>query len=433
MRARVSEQGGFTIVEVLVAAVVLVVGLGATLQMLVTADHAISTTRLRQEETSLAREVLEDARGLASTQLTPTAIASALQPSVPQATLSGANLVVTRSVSSSATPTSFNISFSPCALDAPSDGYGNHSSAPPDGGVWCPDVGSNGTQDSNPEDYHRLSVTVTPSSRSTPAIQQTILIYPRPVNGPAVSCLSTSSTCPGPDVTVTSGSSLTFHLTTTATAASIQWLVNGNTPPSEQIPTGSTDPYAPSGTSSSFTWNFPTADGTYAIAAVAYDANGSSGTRSTVVVKLNRHQVIAPTSVSAGWNDLTGGVEIQWVPSVDQDVRYYHVYHQYGSNAAQLVTTCGASGNVTGTSCADAPESAFAPPTPSARPNPCTRPPRATRRPTTTGSWASTPIRPPERRGRARRSRRESTPTCATTSRMPRPRSQERSTTGSSR
>jgi type II secretory pathway pseudopilin PulG len=372
IRSRISEQGGFTIIEVLVAAVVLVVGLGGLLGMLVTADHAISTTRLRQAETSLAREVLEDARGLAPAQLTSTTIASALQSAVPQATLSGSNLVVTRAVASSGNPTSFTISFNVCDLDNPSDGSGNHSSPPASGGVWCPDVASNGTQDSNPSDYTRLSVTVTPSSRSTPTIQQTILIYSRPVNGPAVTCLSTSATCPGPSATVTSGSSLTFNVTTTAVAASIQWLVNGNVPPSGQIPATSTDPYTPPGTSSSFTWNLPAADGTYTIAAVAYDANGSSGTRSTVVVTLNRHRVIAPTSFSAGWNDLTGGVEIQWVPSVDQDVLYYHVYRQYGSNAAQLVATCGASGNVTGTSCADAPESALAPPIPSARPNPCT-------------------------------------------------------------
>jgi len=371
IRSRISEQSGFTIVEVLVAALVLVVGLGGLLQMLITANHTISTTRLRQAETNLAREVLEDSRGLASTQLTQTTIAAALQSAVPQATVSGSNLVVTRAVSSGTT-TSFNISFNVCDLDNPSDGYGNHDSPPASGGVWCPDVGSNGTQDSNPNDYKRVSVTVTPSNRSTPVIEQTILVYSRPVNGPAVTCLSTSVTCPGPDVTVTSGSSLTFNVRTTVTAARIQWLVNGNTPPSGQIPAASTDPYAPSGTSSSFTWNFPAADGTYAITAVAYDVDGNSGTRSTVLVSLNRHQVIAPTSFSAGWNDLIGGVEIQWVPSVDQDVLYYHVYHQYGSNAPQLVATCGASGNVTGTSCADAPEAAFAPPIPSARPNPCT-------------------------------------------------------------
>jgi len=371
VRSRISEQGGFTIVEVLVAAVVLVVGLGALLQLLVTASHTTTTTRLRQVETSLAREVLEDSRELAATELTQTAIASALASAVPQATLSGSNLVVTRAVSSG-NPTTFNISFTVCDLDAPSDGYGNHGSPPPSGGAWCPDVGASATQDSNPSDYKRVSVTVTPRDRSTPAIAQTILIYSRPVNGPAVSCLSTSVTCPGPDVTVTSGSSLTFNVRTTATAARIQWLVDGNLPPSQQIPAAATDPYVPSGTSSSFTWNFPAADGTYAITAVAYDANGSSGTRSTVVVSLNRHEVIAPISFSAGWNDLLGGIEAQWVPSVDQDVHYYHVYRRYGSNAAQLVATCGTSGNVTGTSCADAPQSALAPPIPSARPNPCT-------------------------------------------------------------
>ncbi|MFL5817920.1 MAG: hypothetical protein ACJ76L_09990 [Conexibacter sp.] len=367
----VKEQGGFTIVEVLVAALLLVVALGALLQLLITADHTVTTTRLRQVESSLAREVLEDSRGLAPTELTQATIASALQSEVPQATLSGSDLVVTRAVSSG-NPTNFTISFDACDLDAPSDGYGNHSSPPPSGGAWCPDVGSSGTQDSNPSDYKRVSVTVTPRDRSTPVIEQTILIYSRPVNGPAVTCLSTSVTCPGPDVTVTSGSSLTFNVRTTVTAARIQWLVDGNLPPSQQIPAASTDPYAPSGTSSSFTWSFPTADGTYAITAVAYDINGTSGTRSTVVVNLNRHQVIAPTSFSAGWNDLLGGVETQWVPSVDQDVLYYHVYRKYGSNAPQLVATCGASGNVTGTSCADAPQPTLAPPIPSARPNPCT-------------------------------------------------------------
>jgi len=163
-----SEQRGFTIVEVLVAALVLVVGLGGLLQLLVTADHAISTTRLRQAETSVAREILEDARGLAPTQLTQTAIASALQSTVSQATLSGSNLVVTRAVASSGTPTSFNVSFAVCDLDNPSDGYGNHDSPPASGGAWCPDIASNGTQDSNPADYKRVSVTVVPT-RSTNA------------------------------------------------------------------------------------------------------------------------------------------------------------------------------------------------------------------------------------------------------------------------
>jgi type II secretory pathway pseudopilin PulG len=373
IRSRSSEEDGFTIIEVLVAALLLVVGLGALLQLLNTANHTITTTRMRQVETSLAREVLEDARGLASAQLTQTTIASALQSEVPNATLSGSNLVVTRAVSSG-TPTIFDVSFDVCDLDNPTDGYGNHASPPASGGVWCPDVGPNGTQDSNPNDYKRVSVTVTPRDRSTPVVRQTILIYTAPVNGPAVTCLSTSATCPGPDVTITTGSSLTFNVTTTAAAARIQWLVDGNVPPADQIPAAAANPYVPSGTSSSFAWRFPTADGTYAITAVAYDANGNSGTRSTVVVDVNRHEVVPPTLLSAGWNDLIGGAEIQWVPSVDQDVLYYHVYRQYGSDAPELVALCGTNGDVTGTSCVDAPQPAFAPPIESARPNPCTGP-----------------------------------------------------------
>jgi hypothetical protein len=67
-----------------------------------------------------------------------------------------------------------------------------------------------------------------------------------------------------------------------------------------------------------FTWLFPTADGTYTIAARAYDANGNQGTLSTLQITLNRHQAIAPTSLTAGWNAQINGVDIQWVPSGTQ-------------------------------------------------------------------------------------------------------------------
>jgi hypothetical protein len=210
-------------------------------------------------------------------------------------------------------------------------------------------VAPNGTADSNPDDYKRLSVTVIPTNRSTPVVQQTILIYQQPVNGPAVTCLSTTASCPGSNVTETTGATLTFNVTTTAPADRIRWLVNGNEPTADQISGGQVDPYTPSGTSSSFTWVFPTADGSYTISAIAYDINGNSGTRSTIQVTLNRHPVIAPTSLTAGWNDLMNGVDVQWVPSIDQDVLYYHVYHQYGTNSPVLVASC----SVNATSCTD--------------------------------------------------------------------------------
>jgi Tfp pilus assembly protein PilV len=360
-RARAAEAGGFTVIEVLLAAFVLVAGLLSVLGILIVAGHTSATNRVRQAGTNLAREVVEQVRSLPYTQLTSATIAGAVQPLVPGSALSGngLSLNVTRSIYT------YNVSFSACSLDDPSDGYGSHSDPPASGGSWCPDVAANGTADTTPDDYKRVSVTVTPTgTRNTPTVQQTVLIYNRITHGPAVSCLSTTPSCPGSNVQIITGSSQLFYVTTTAQAAAIQWFVNGSAPPAGQVPSGALDPYNPSSTTSQFSWVFPTPDGTYAISAQAFDQNGNSGTKSTLQIKLNRHDVIAPTNLTAGWNNQINGVDVEWIPSVDQDVLYYNVYRQSGNNAPVLV--CSA---VNGTACTDmtAPS-----PNPPATPNPCT-------------------------------------------------------------
>jgi type II secretory pathway pseudopilin PulG len=358
------EEGGFTLIEVLAATAILVTGLLALFGMLDIASRVTTSNRVRQAGTSLAREVLEDARTLPYTQLVPGGIASALQPMISVSTLSGSNLLVNRSVSGQGLPLAFKVSVSVCSLDDPSDGYGSHTAPPASGGSWCPDVASSGTADTTPDDYKRVSVTVTPTgARTTPSVQQTALIYAEDTHGPAATCLSTTTSCPGTNQLVTSGSSLLFNVTTTAPAARIEWLVNGTLAPSNQIGAGGQDPYAPSGTTSQFTWVYPTVlangrtqtiDGIYTITGVAFDANGHSGTRSSLQITLNEHDAIAPTNLVAGWNGQLnqganrGGVDVQWAPSVDRDVLYYDVYRKYGSGAQTLV--CSA---VTGTSCTD--------------------------------------------------------------------------------
>jgi prepilin-type N-terminal cleavage/methylation domain-containing protein len=390
LRDQLEEQDGFTLIEVLVAAMVLVVGLLALLGMLDVASKATQTNRVRQEATNVGREVVEDVEALSYTQLaTPTSIATALLPQlkcqagVPtcSASLSGSTITVTRSAKTGGGGSSgyaFNVTFTTCSLDDPSDGYGNHSQPPASGGSWCPDVAPSGSTDANPDDYKRVSVIVTPTGNGGAAVvypvQQTVDIYARAVNGPAVSCLTIpAGPCPGQNQseTLAGVTSVTFDVTTTSVAQEIQWLVNGN-PPGTQDPTGANGTYTPSGTTSSFTWNIPTTtvggttytiDGTYSITAVALDANGNSGTRSTLAVTVNEHAVLAPTSFNAGFDQQIGGVDVQWVPSVDQDVLYYHVYHQYGNRPAALVscaTPGGSVTNVTGTSCTDT--SAPAPP-----------------------------------------------------------------------
>jgi hypothetical protein len=73
-----------------------------------------------------------------------------------------------------------------------------------------------------------------------------------------------------------------------------------------------------------------------------------------------------------------GGVDIQWLPSVDQDVLYYTVWHKYGNQPAVQVATCGNNGQVSGTSCTDttAGLSVEAPPLAALRPV-CANPPQS--------------------------------------------------------
>lgn len=343
---------GFTLIEVLIAALVLVVGLLGLFTTIDVAAHTTMLNRERQVETSLAREVIEDASTLAYNQLTPATLAGALQPMVTGSTVSGQGLVAARSIDTNTTgrPSNFSVSWNVCSLDDPTDGYGDHSSPPSSAGVWCPDVAPNATTDTNPDDEKRLSVTVTPATGAQPAVQLTTLIHSETVNGPAVSCLTTTSgTCPGTNQTITdaSVSTLTFYVTTKSQAASVQWLVNGNQPPAAQIATGS-DPYVPGSTSSQFTWKLPQADGTYTISAYAQDSNGATGSRLSLQVTLNRHQAAAPATLTAGYNAQIGGVDVQWVPSADQDVLYYNVYHQVGNGQSTLACS-----QVAGTSCTD--------------------------------------------------------------------------------
>src|SRR5437588_12703564 len=106
---RLGEERGFTLIEVLVAAVILVTGLLAVFGLLVTASHTSATNRIRQAETSLARDVVENIRSLGYAQLQPTTVASTLGPLISGSTVSGSTLLVDRSIYS------FSVSLTACS------------------------------------------------------------------------------------------------------------------------------------------------------------------------------------------------------------------------------------------------------------------------------------------------------------------------------
>lgn len=374
----VRSESGFTMIEVMIASVVLLVGLLSLLLLVNTANQYTNGNRARQAATNLARDVVENARSLSYTQLTPTGIAAALQPLVNGSTLSGSSLTVTRQLDGSpAQAFTFTVSFNVCSMDDPSDGTGDHSSSPTSGGAWCTDVAASGTTDTEPDDYKRVSVSVTPAAPySTRTSQETVLVPNNGINGPSVTCLSTSASCPGTDQSIATGASpqsptatpagITFNVTTSTRPADITWKVNGNPPTTAMVPSGASDPYVPTGTSSSFTWNTATVpDGIYQISAAARDSNGNVGSAETIQIKLNRQLATPPAWVNAGFNKNISGVDVQWIPSVDGDIQSYIVYSQVGTNTPTQVC------QTSGLSCTD-----LTAPTP-AGPPACLNPPQS--------------------------------------------------------
>ena len=79
MRCRLREEDGFTLVEVIVASVVLLVGLLGVLTMLAGSLRATSTVNDRVGATNLARELVEATRGLDYDDMTTALVKARLQ------------------------------------------------------------------------------------------------------------------------------------------------------------------------------------------------------------------------------------------------------------------------------------------------------------------------------------------------------------------
>src|SRR5437879_6097401 len=78
-RPAAAGEAGFTLIETLIASVVLVVGIAMFFNSLNVSVHAEANSRAREGATNLAREILEDARTLPFAQLAPYSIVHELQ------------------------------------------------------------------------------------------------------------------------------------------------------------------------------------------------------------------------------------------------------------------------------------------------------------------------------------------------------------------
>jgi len=319
------DQRGFTLIEVLVAITLLVIGVLGTMALVDSSNAQSSQTTQRGGATNLARETIEGGRSIPYAQLKPVSVVSQLQtlPGLANASPGGSWTVKRRGVTYSLTVTL-------CSVDDPKDGYGSHA-----GATYCPDSTSTGTADPQPEDLKRLMVDVawTRNGREQ-AVRQAALIASEGGGGPAITALvalAPSGPPAAPVISSSAVSSVAFKATAPAGVSSVVWSVDGVDRGNAMRAANGTD------------WTFDLAlpiglsDGGYEVSVRTVDARGVSGPSFAIPLKLIRSQPAAPSGLVAGPNTVfvDGSpdevIELAWLPNPERNVIGYRVFDAGGA------------------------------------------------------------------------------------------------------
>jgi type II secretory pathway pseudopilin PulG len=317
-----SRQDGFTLVEVLVAAMILMMGMIATFAMLDNANGTLSNNSARIGASNLARELTEYARGDDYDKLAPGQIAPVLQA---HPTIGGSGNPFTvnrRGVAYSVTATA-------CVFDDPKDGL---AADPAPNACTPPAAPIAGTvQEVNPDDFRRVRFDIawTRNGHTSHLTQTALIVNPAGGLGPRIISL----TDPSASGQTTSGSSLAFTATSTQ-AQTVRWLVDDAL--------GSSGDLTGPGKTWNFTWDFGTFnsgnfdyDGVYLVTAQAFDSRGVPGDTKVSSVLLNRAAPIQPTGFDGGYNDAFDVVDLRWTRNPERDIVGYRVYR--GASGTDLV------------------------------------------------------------------------------------------------
>ena len=389
--SRLRDESGFSILEVMVAAVILLVGLLGTFAVIDTANSTITTTKAREQATSLQRELIEATRTIPYDQLTPNGVGSRLraQPGLGYASLSSAGWTIRRRNQT------YTISMGSCAVDDPRDGLGAH-----DAGVFCAnsgapttpeqcasllnggsaagvatpgDCGVDSNQDGNadgltapaasscpdtpcadtaPLDYRRVVSLVrwTVGGKDKWQLQLTTVNSPGVSAAPTITDLRPTNLSSGATA-VTSGTTVAFTATASRTPAAMAWYLDGNLQATSPV----TNP------TWSLSWDLGPAslangaqpgpqervDGPYLVSVKGVDQYGQFGQPRSVEIAVNRRKPFAPIALRAGRNG--SAVDLEWTPNKEGDIRGYNVYRKTASGSD--VKVCSLAIN---TSCRDA-------------------------------------------------------------------------------
>ncbi len=371
-RSRFTDDRGFTLVEVMVAVVLLVVGALGVITMVTGANAQTAVTKSREGATNLSREVIDAARGVDYDSLTSSAIVPALQgePGLADSEPSTSGWQINRR------GVVYTIASLPiCIIDGQADGYGSHpTSSDPAAAPYCSGQ-TTGTKDPNSDDFRRMDVTITwaVGSRSYSLRDTTLIINPSGGLGPSVKSLcrtetSIDSACPatvlpsviGPTPETTS---LNF-LALTSVADTSTWTIDDGSNP---VDVNSSNPSAPSGTAWNYTWSIGkpasegdyacgqnvdwTLDGNYIVSAQAISgigANGVPGQLKPYTVTLNRSFPYRVCGLDGGFDQMPDpqpdghptAVDLEWTQNHERDIVGYRVYRILGGSDTSDTLIC---------------------------------------------------------------------------------------------
>jgi type II secretory pathway pseudopilin PulG len=307
-------QDGFTIVEVMVAAFILLVGVGSVIGLLTVANRASANIRARDAATNLARDVIEGARQIPYERVSTPGVITELQklPGLQDASLGGAYTIQRRGVT-------YEIAVDVCVMDDPKDGGGPRAGT----ATFCSSSAAPGTADKNPEDYKRVTITASWTRDGvSKRVQQTgIINNPGSSSGPAIRSITPRGyVSPYRIVTEPAGHLITVDLTTSSKPSSVAWFLDGTRQPGVVAPNGG------AGLAWTFTWNIQdVVDGAYIVAAEAYNQYGVSGPGRQETIILNRNPPLKPEQLTGGRSKF-GIVELEWTANSERDIVGYEVY-----------------------------------------------------------------------------------------------------------
>ena len=314
---RLRQESGFTLIEVTIAATLLVVGVLGVLSLVDGANRATARNKAREAGVNLAREAVEAVRAVPYPDLIPSRIDTELkaQPGLADASPQSGWNVVRRGITYTLVP-------SVCSVDdgtVGQDGYGDHT-----GGFFCTDSSTQGTADTNPDDYKRVAIDVTwrVNGQTRTARQEAVINNPGSAFAPAVKTLTPSPVSP---ITNPSVNTIAFTATTSSKAQKLTWSL-------DNVTQGNASATSVAGTTWTWNWNVTSVvDGTYLVGAEAFDQFGESGTGRVATVVLNRYAPATPTGFTGGENKLFSFNEFEWNPNPERDVVGYRVYRMSSS------------------------------------------------------------------------------------------------------